>query len=118
MGTSTREAEAAAEHFMLKIARENPLQSLTEKELALDVTPVTIYPKPIKATAWVRFGLIPHRIDCWIHRTTTNAAGISFAIRDKTFRCWVWGNAVTVPRDDETAPATGEPGRGLSVLQR
>lgn len=116
MGTSQREADAAADHFLLKIAREYPLQTLTEKELALDRTPVTIYPKPIRAKAWVRFAAIPHHVDCWIHRTTSDAAGISFTIRDQTFRCWVWGNAVSV--NDEEAPAAGEPGRGLERRQR
>ena len=105
MGTSQREADAAADHFLLKIARENPLQSLTEKELRLDVTPVTIYPKPIPAKAWVRFAALPHHVDCWIHRTTADAAAISFKIRDKTFRCWVWGNAVTVPAEPDEPPA-------------
>lgn len=104
MGTSQREASAAADHFLLKIARENPLQTLTEKELQLDATPVTIYPKPIRAKAWVRFAAIPHHVDCWIHRTTADAAGISFTIRDQTFRCWVWGNAVTIPDESEAPP--------------
>lgn len=81
---------------MLKVARENPLQSLSEKELQLDETPITSYPRPVPAKAWVRFGSIPVHMDCWIHRTTSSAAGISFRIRDKTFRCWVWGNAVSV----------------------
>jgi hypothetical protein len=116
MGTSAREADAAADYMILKMARENPLQTLTEKELRLDVTPVTSYPKPVRAVAWVRFGAIPYLADCWIHRTTSDAAGISFTIRDKTFRCWVWGNAVSV--NDEEAPAAGEPGRGLGVRQR
>ena len=109
MGTSQREADAAADHFLLKIARENPLQSLTEKELRLDETPVTIYPNPIRAKAWIRFGAIPMHVDCWIHRTTSDAAGVSFTIRDKTFRCWVWGNAVALPdeADTTTAPAVG-----------
>ena len=97
MGTSQREADAAADHLLLKIARENRLQSLSEKELQLDILPCTIYPQPIKAKAWVRFGEIPMHVDCWIHRTTSEAAGVAFTIRDKKFQCWVWGNAVTVP---------------------
>ena len=107
MGTSQREADAAADHFLLKIARENPLQSLTEKELRLDETPVTIYPKPIRAKAWIRFGAIPMHMDCWIHRTTSEAAGVSFTILDRKFRCWVWGNAVTLPEPEpDAAPRT------------
>ncbi|MDQ4214056.1 hypothetical protein [Microbacterium capsulatum] len=95
MGTSQREAEASVDLLLLKIAREQPLQTLTEKELQLDIAPLTIYPKPVRAKAWIRFGAIPMHVDCWIHRSTSDAAGITFTIRDKTFRCWVWGNAVT-----------------------
>lgn len=104
MGTSQREASAAADHFLLKIARDHPLQSLTPKELQLDTNLVTIYPKPIRAKAWVRFAAIPHHVDCWIHRTTADAAAISFTIRDQTFRCWIWGNAVTIPDEGESTP--------------
>lgn len=99
MGTSQREADASVDLLLLKIAREKPLQSLSDRELQLDVAPLTIHPKPIRAKAWVRFGSIPMHVDCQIVRTTQAAAGISFTIRDKTFRCWVWGNAVTVPDD-------------------
>lgn len=95
VGTSEREADAAVDRLLLKVARENPLQSLTEKELQLDVKPVTIYPRPVTAKAWVRFGAIPSHLDCVIVRSTSEAAGIEFRIRDKLFRCWVWGNAVT-----------------------
>lgn len=101
MGTSQREADAAADYLLLKVARENPLQTLSDKELRLDVAPLTTYPKPIRAKAWVRFAAIPVDVDCWIHRTTPDAAAISFRIRDKTFRCWVWGNAV-IEADTDT----------------
>lgn len=96
MGTSEREANAAADYLLLKMARENPLQSLTKKELQLDVLPMTIYPKPLRARAWVRFGKIATQFDCVIVRSTSTAAGIQFWIRDKRFQCWVWGNAVTM----------------------
>lgn len=102
VGTSQREADAAVDQLLLKIAREHPLQSLTPKELQLDVLPVTIYPRPIPAKAWVRFEAIPSHVDCVIMRTTSTAAGIEFRIRDKTFRCWVWGNAVTPTSDQQT----------------
>lgn len=101
VGTSQREADAAVDHFLLKIARENPLQSLTEKELQLDVLPLTIYPRPLVAKAWVRFGSIPSHVSCVIVRSTSTAAGIEFRIREKVFRCWVWGNAVTTPNDGD-----------------
>lgn len=109
MGTSPREAEAAADHLMLKLAREKPLQSLSADELRLDITPVTVYPEPIKAKVWVRFGEIPARLDCRIHRTTSSAAAIEFTIRDKIFRCWVWGNAVTVDQANASGAASRPP---------
>ena len=90
----------AADDFLLKFVRDNTLQSPKEKELQLDETPVTIYPQPVRAKAWARFGPIPSHVGCWIHRTTP-AAGVVFTIRDKTFRCWVWSNAVAV--SDEAA---------------
>lgn len=99
VGTSQREADAAVDHLLLKIAREHPLQSLTAKELQLDVLPLTIYPRPLAAKAWVRFGAIPSHVDCVIARSTSTAAGIEFRIRDKVFRCWVWGNAVATSND-------------------
>jgi len=95
VGTSQREADAAVDHLLLKIEREHPLQSLTAKELQLDVLPLTIYPRPLAAKAWVRFAEIPSHVDCVIVRSTSAAAGIEFRIREKVFRCWVWGNAVT-----------------------
>ncbi|WP_431072733.1 hypothetical protein [Microbacterium phyllosphaerae] len=45
---------------------------------------------------WVRFGPEAIRADAKLARSTPTAAGIVFRAGDQTFRCWVWGNAVTV----------------------
>lgn len=74
-----------------------PLQSLTPEELRLDRDPVTITPRPEKARAWVRFGPEAVQVDCLVERWTESACGISFTVKEQTFRCWVWGNAVTRP---------------------
>lgn len=101
MGTSKRLAEhydtRAAERLILQAAAVGPLQSLSKRELELDRQPVTIYPRPQqRVRAWVRFGPEAVRVDALLMRTTPAAAGIEFKAGEQTFRCWVWGNAVTV----------------------
>ncbi|WCD91500.1 hypothetical protein [Microbacterium sp. nov. GSS16] len=77
-------------------AKRGPLQSLTERELALDEHPMTVYPWRLqrRVRAWVRFGPESIRVDAKIVRSTPLAAGIEFRCEDQTLRCWVWGNAV------------------------
>lgn len=99
MGTSKRLAahyDRRAQHqAILAAARAGPLQSLTERELALREQPVTIYPHPFTAVrAWGRFGPEAIRVDAKLARSTPLAAGIEFRAEDRVFRCWVWGNAV------------------------
>ena len=84
--------ETIVERF---VTTAGPLQSLTPEELELDSMPVTIYPKPPAVRAWVRFGPSHVRIDAQLLRSTSQAAGIEFRVKGKTYRCWVWGNAVT-----------------------
>lgn len=103
MGTSKRLApyyDMQSQHkAILSAARAGPLQSLTDRELALREQPLTIYPHPLQpVTAWVRFGAEAIRVDAKVARSTPLAVGIEFRAGDRTFRCWVWGNAVQ-PRD-------------------
>lgn len=105
MGTSKRLAahyDMRSQHqAILAAARSGPLQSLTDRELALREQPVTIYPQPHCAVrAWVRFGPDAIRVDARLVRSTPLAAGVEFRAGDTTFRCWVWGNAVAVAEDD------------------
>ncbi len=106
MGTSKRLAPyydmRSQHHAILTAAKAGPLQSLTDRELDLRDTPVTIYPHALqrRVRAWVRFGPEAIRVDAKLMRSTPLAAGIEFTAEDQTFRCWVWGNAVVV--DDTT----------------
>ncbi len=105
MGTSKRLSahyDIRSQHqTILAAARAGPLQSLTDRELALREQPVTIYPQPYRAVrAWVRFGPEAVQVDAKLARSTPVAAGIEFRAGDQTFRCWVWGNAVTVETAD------------------
>lgn len=102
MGSSKRLApyyDMRAQHqAILKAAKCGPLQSLTDLELALRETPVTVYPHAVqqRVRAWVRFGPEPVCVDAKVVRSTPHAAGIEFKAGDETFRCWVWGNAVVL----------------------
>lgn len=103
MGSSSRYADfydhEAEQRMLVKYAAAGKLQTLSPQELDARNAPVTIYPRPRKVRVWVRFGEQHARITASLCRTTSTAAGVEFRIRDETFRCWVWGNAVTV--DDE-----------------
>lgn len=82
-------------------ARRGPLQTLSDRELALREHPVTVYPHALqrRVQAWVRFGAEAMRVDAKIMRSTPLAAGIEFHGEGEVFRCWVWGNAVAVSDD-------------------
>lgn len=101
MGTSKRLSplyDMYSQHQAIQAATKyGPLQSLSDRELALREHPVTIYPRPQKKVrAWVRFGPKPIRVDALLMRSTPTAAGIEFRAGEVTYRCWVWGNAVVL----------------------
>lgn len=85
---------------ILEAAKHGPLQSLTEREMDVREQPMTIYPRPKRVRAWVRFGPEAVRVDAKLVRSTPLAAGIEFRAEDQTFRCWVWGNAVQLEAAD------------------
>lgn len=86
------------ERSVLAAKQRGPLQSLTDRELALSEQPVTVYPPRLqrRVKVWVRFGPEAIRVDAKLMRSTSLAAGIEFRADEETFRCWVWGNAVTL----------------------
>ncbi|GAB3633316.1 hypothetical protein GCM10027421_26690 [Microbacterium shaanxiense] len=100
MGSSNRLAPLydryAAEKQILKASKSGPLQSLTRAEVDLFEQPLTIHPRPQPVRAWVRFGPTAVRVDARLVRSTPTAAGIEFSDGEQTYRCWVWGNAITV----------------------
>lgn len=101
MGTSKRLApyyDMQAQHqAIFSAAKRGPLQSLSDRELALRETPVTIYPHAVqrRVRAWVKFGPEAICVDARVVRSTPLAAGIEFRAGDQTFRCWVWANATS-----------------------
>ncbi|WP_426621977.1 hypothetical protein [Microbacterium sp. As-52] len=79
---------------IFEAAKRGPLQSLSEREMDVREQPMTIYPRPKRVRAWVRFGPEAVRVEAKLVRSTPLAAGIEFRAEGQTFRCWVWGNAV------------------------
>ena len=103
MGTNKRYAERVDQAMDERIIERfvqtaGPLQSLTPEELQLDRVPMTVYPAGVQAqvVAWVRFGPQHTQVRARVVRSTEKAAGIECAVRGTTYRCWVWGNAVTL----------------------
>lgn len=88
---------------ILEAAKRGPLQSLTDRELDVREQPLTIHPRPKSVRAWVRFGPEAIRVDARLVRSSPLAAGIEFRAGDRTFRCWVWGNAITLDDVDSRA---------------
>lgn len=91
--------------FEKYIATAGPLQSLTPEEIELDRLPLTVYPEGHRprVKAWVRFGPKHTKVDAMILRSNSNAAGIEFKVGEKVYRCWVWGNAVKLPDEQQGA---------------
>ncbi|CAN7435129.1 hypothetical protein LJR042_002806 [Microbacterium maritypicum] len=87
---------------ILEAAKHDPLQSLSDRELPLRDHPLTIYPHALqrRVRAWVRFGPEAVRVDAKVVRSTRLAAGVEFRAEEKTFRCWVWSNAVALADDE------------------
>ena len=83
------------ERVLQRIARENRLQSLTEKERQADTLPVTRDPQPKPCRAWVRFGPHAVHVDATVVVWNDLACGVQFRVGDGELRCWVWTNAVT-----------------------
>lgn len=100
MGTNRRYTAAVDrrmdERILERVASEaGPLQSLTDKELRLDLEPVTIDPRPKRAKVWVRFGATPALVDAEVCRWTADACAIRFQLGDREMKAWVWASAVT-----------------------
>ncbi|MEE6389978.1 MULTISPECIES: hypothetical protein [Microbacterium] len=101
MGNSGRALSAyndmRSQHQAIEAAaRRGPLQSLSDRELALRESAITVYPHALqrRVRAWVRFGPEAIRVEAKVVRSTPLAAGIEFRAGERTYRCWVWGNAV------------------------
>lgn len=82
------------ERIMQSVTAEQPLQTLTDKELRLDIYPLTTSPQPLEVLAWVRFGPHAMQVRARAVRWTQKAVGIEFTVGDAEHRTWVWANAI------------------------
>lgn len=108
MGTSKRYAahfdRLGDDRILQRLAAENALQTLTDKEMQTDKLPVTRDPQPKPCKAWVRFGSHAIQVDAVVVVWNDLACGIQFDVGEKQMRCWVWANAVR-PISSPHAPA-------------
>ena len=82
--------------ILQRLAKENPLQSLTARERQEGTLPVTRDPQPKKCKAWVRFGPHATQVDAFVVVWNDVACRIEFTVgENQRMRCWVWANAVT-----------------------
>ncbi|MFG6402677.1 MULTISPECIES: hypothetical protein [unclassified Microbacterium] len=98
MGTNRRYADQIDrrmdERILERLAREGPLQSLSDNELELTRLPMTKDPRPSTVTAWVRFGQSPTRVQAEAVAWTPRAVAIRFTVAGRELRAWVWASAV------------------------
>lgn len=110
MGGNKRYAGAldriAEDKHVAAIASQGGLQTLSERELALDRNPLTIDPDPKPVLAWVRFLDRPVRVRAWAERWTPLAVGVRFQAGQRTLKCWV--SASAVEPDDSPRPIADE----------
>jgi hypothetical protein len=102
MGTNRRYA-AAVDKQMDKRVNESIMRgkepvTLSDKELELDVEPLTRAPTPRPVVAWVRYGEIPIQVEAHAVAWTAYAVAIRWAAADGvSHRAWVWAAAVRGP---------------------
>jgi hypothetical protein len=77
--------------------REGTPETLTDVEKALHRDPLTRPPKPVPATAWVRYAGTAYLVDVELVAWTERVAAIRWTGPDghPEHRAWVWASAVT-----------------------
>ncbi|GAA1979236.1 hypothetical protein [Microbacterium pumilum] len=83
------------DRILQRLAAEQPLQSLTSKELQAATLLVTRDPRPKPCRAWVRFGPNAVQVEAVVVVWNDVACGIQFTVGNRDLHCWVWANAVS-----------------------
>jgi hypothetical protein len=91
-----REAHQIDDRVAQMIARGKAPEILLERELQLDVAPLTKTPTPKPVRAWVRYGGVPVEVDALAVAWTARAVAVTWRIPgdEKAHRAWVWASAV------------------------
>lgn len=102
MGTNHRYpghgARLGEERELREARKRGPLQSLTDEQLGLRSTVVSVVPDDLRmwGLAWLRFGDHDVRATVRVWRWTADAVGVEVEMPDTEERllCWVWRGAV------------------------
>lgn len=88
--------QLAEERELREARRSGPLQSLSDAQLRLGRTVVSIVPDGTQlwARAWLRFGTKDVRACVRVMRWTSDAVGVEVEVAGERLRCWVWQGAV------------------------
>ena len=82
---------ARADEMIMRGAPE----TLTDRELELDVQPLTRTPVPMGARAWVRYAGIAIKLDVEVVAWTPRAVALRWTTSaGEQHRAWVWASAV------------------------
>jgi len=74
--------------------RDGEPTSLSSQELELAVYPLTRSPVPVPVRAWVRYGVVPLKVDADAIAWTSKAVAVVWAAPAGQHRAWVWASAV------------------------
>ena len=72
--------------------------SLSPQELELGVYPLTRTPVPVPVRAWVRYGVVPVKVDAAAVAWTSKAVALVWDAPGGQHRAWVWASAVVERR--------------------
>lgn len=90
--------------FIAALAAKGGLQCLSDRELQLDLDPVTIDPDPKPVLVWVRFYDSAVHVRGWAHRWTSRVVGVKFSVGGREYSTWVWSSAVDADTDPRPVP--------------
>lgn len=100
MGTNKRYPnlgpQLAEQRELREARRRGPLHTLTDEQIALHRSIVSIPPERVTmwALAWIHFGDTAVRCTVRMLRWTDDAVNVEVELADEALRCWVWRGAV------------------------
>lgn len=97
MGTNKRYSahyDRLMEHRVEEVVMRGEPTSLSDRELQLDVQPLTRYPVPMEAKAWVRYGDQAVHVTVRVVAATPRACAVKWDAPGGEHRAWVWASAV------------------------
>jgi hypothetical protein len=98
LGTSKRYAahydKRMDEKILERVMAEQQPTSLTNRELELDIQPLTRTPVPEPVLAWVRYGDTAIKVDAQLVAWTPRAVAVRWDTPGGEHKAWLWSSAV------------------------